>query len=190
MEEKEIPYELEYVNLDKKPDWLNDVSNGKVPVIKDLNTGMFIADSSTIVDYLEEKFGPEAEITKKHLGKMDDCPQPGRQVMSAFFDYMGDENKRGDFEACLKEIEGTINNQNPFVAGKDVCAYDMMMAPMLYIARVGCKKFKNWDFADDYPEIKSYLHRMTGRPSWRNAISWDEESIVEDLSHKLEEQEK
>ena len=28
---------------------------------------------------------------------------------------------------------------------------------------------------------QDYLHRMTGRPSWRNAASWDADSIAVDL---------
>jgi hypothetical protein len=44
---------------------------------------------------------------------------------------------------------------------------------------------QKWDFCDSFSNVKSYLHRMVGRASWRNTASWDEESIVEDLEAKL-----
>lgn len=101
LEEKEIPYELEFVNLSDKPKWyvssfgsngsvlnlsrvlvsrldrLLDVTpDGTVPVLKDCKTGDYIVDSDVISDYLEQKYGPASPITRRPLGKVVDCPQP------------------------------------------------------------------------------------------------------------------
>lgn len=46
---------------------------------------------------------------------------------------------------------------------------------------------KNNSRLDDlFPNVRSWLHRMCGRKSWRNAASFDTESIVGDMKHKME----
>lgn len=81
----------------------------------------------------------------------------------------------------LKQVDQVVGDSKPYVDGKDPCAWDVALAPQLYLARVGCKALRDWDFTDDLPNVKYYLHRWMGRSSWRNTASWDEESIVEDL---------
>ena len=45
---------------------------------------------------------------------------------------------------------------------------------------------QGWDWAaDEFPSLLAYLHRMTGRPSWRNTASYDDESLAADLGAKL-----
>ena len=45
---------------------------------------------------------------------------------------------------------------------------------------------QGWDWAaDEFPTLLAYLHRMTGRPSWRNTASYDDESLAADLGAKL-----
>lgn len=54
---------------------LTDVNPaGTVPVAKDVDH--FIVDSDTICDYLEEKYAPDKEITKRVLGKIAEVPNP------------------------------------------------------------------------------------------------------------------
>ena len=49
---------------------------GTVPILKDKSTDAYIVDSDTISDYLETKFGPGAEIERKQLRSVAECPQP------------------------------------------------------------------------------------------------------------------
>lgn len=44
---------------------------------------------------------------------------------------------------------------------------------------------QRWDWADELPNLKAYLHRWTGRASWRNTASWDDDSIAADLRRKM-----
>jgi glutathione S-transferase len=104
--------------------------------------------------------------------------------MDRFKEFLrsGDDSARAALEEELRSVEEALPNDHPFFGGKDVNAWDMAMAPRLYLARVGCKHLRNWDFAaDKFPNILKYDHRMTGRPSWRNTASWNETSILEDL---------
>jgi glutathione S-transferase len=154
-------------------------------MLKDKSTGAYIADSDTISDYLETKFAPGTEFEKKQLGMVVDCPQPGKNIWPTFLEFLSTGENKEAFEAELKEIDDAVGDSQPFVGGKDPCAWDVALAPRVYLARVGCKKLKQWDFANDFPNIKSYVHRWTGRQSWRNTASWDDDSIIEDFEHKL-----
>ncbi|EFN51079.1 hypothetical protein CHLNCDRAFT_141456 [Chlorella variabilis] len=82
--------------------------------------------------------------------------------------------------------EDALPNESPYVGGREVCAYDCALAPRLYLARRGCSLLKGWDFCGEgYGNLKAYLHRMTGRPSWRNTASWDDDCIAADLRRKM-----
>jgi hypothetical protein len=48
-----------------------------------------------------------------------------------------------------------------------------------------CVAPQGWDWGEQYDNLKAYLHRMTGRPSWRNAASWDDDCIAADLRRKM-----
>lgn len=192
LEEKGLPYQLEYINLDKKPDWLKKVNPlSNVPILQDKSTQAYIVDSDTISDYLETKFGPGAEIERTQLGTVAECPQPGKNIWPSFWEFLSTGKGKEAFKAELKQINDAVGDSQPFVGGQDPCAWDVALAPRLYLARVGCKILKQWDLGNDFPNVKSYLHRWTGRSSWRNTASWDDESIIEDFKHKLaKEQEK
>ncbi len=52
-----------------------------------------------------------------------------------------------------------------------------------------CRYVQGWDFCGEgFDNVKAYLHRMTGRPSWRNTASWDEDCIAADLRQKMPEE--
>ena len=84
-------------------------------------------------------------------------------------------------QAELKQVNVAVGDSQPYVGGKEPNAWDVALAPRLYLARIGCLHLSDWDLTQEYPNVKTYLHRWTGRASWRNTASWDEESIVEDL---------
>jgi glutathione S-transferase len=92
---------------------------------------------------------------------------------------------REALEAQLKQVNGAVGNAHPYVGGQEPNAWDVALAPRLYLARVGCRALKDWDFAQDYDNVKTYLHRWMGRQAWRNMASWDDESIVEELKAKV-----
>lgn len=182
LEEKEKAYRIVYVNVNDKPDWLYGVNReGTVPVLKDLETGAFLYDSDIISDYLEDKF-PSSDFNVPSLGKMADCPQPGRKLMPTFLDFFKGKRGKSSMEKELQEIENALENTNgPFLGGRNPNAYDVALAPRLYIARTGCKNLKQWNFAEEYPHINHYIQAWLGRKSWHNTASYDEDSIVDDL---------
>ncbi|GAB4813214.1 hypothetical protein N2152v2_000260 [Parachlorella kessleri] len=191
LEEKQIPYVTNFVDGSNKPAWVTKANpKGTLPIIKDRSLDQFIVDSDTISDYLEEKYGNDEEADQKpKLGKVASLPHPGNDLMCTFMEYLkssGDGAAEKDqLKEELKAINDAVNDSHPFMGGETVNAWDLALAPRLHIARTACRDIKGWDFADDFEEVKSYLHRMTGRPSWRNTASYDDEAIVADLRAKL-----
>lgn len=109
----------------------------------------------------------------------------GADLWPAFLELITGSGGRDALEAQLRQIDGAVSDARPYVGGQDPCASDVALAPKLYLARVGCRALGGWDFAQDYENVKAYLHRWSGRPSWRNVASWDDESIVADLQAKV-----
>ncbi|KAI3427360.1 hypothetical protein D9Q98_010276 [Chlorella vulgaris] len=199
LEEKAVPYTVNFVDVQDKPDWVSRANpQGSLPILKDLKGGgQFLYDSDAISDFLEDKYGgsadPEPDSSgKRPLRKLADCPQPGPQLWPAFISFLSaapgsseEGQARSELQAQLQAIEQAVTNESPFVGGQDVCAYDCALAPRLYLARQGCKLLKGWDWAEEHDNVKAYLHRMMGRPSWRNIASWDDECIASDLRRKM-----
>jgi glutathione dehydrogenase/transferase len=202
LEERELPYVVKFINLDNKPSWLLKVNppTGSVPVVKDLSSGAYIVDSDTINDYLEEKIAQDESITedvKKQmlLGHMSDVAMPAADINGCFFDYLmttprgGGEREEERLKEQLQQLEDTVSNEKPYIGGKHPNAADFALAPRVYFAKVGCKEVKEGggDVVEElFPNVKSWLHRMCGRKSWRNAASFDTESIIGDMKHKME----
>jgi glutathione S-transferase len=110
----------------------------------------------------------------------------GENVWSSFMEYLADSAKdRQQLNKELNALENSVGDSMPYVGGKNPCAWDAAIAPRVYLARIGCKTLTQWDFAEEFPNIKAYLHRWMGRSSWRNTASWDEESIADDLRPKM-----
>ena len=80
-----------------------------------------------------------------------------------------------------------MSNERPFFGGKDPNAWDVAMAPRVFLARIGCRRLHGHDPLADFPETRRWLQRWAGRASWRNACSWDEDSIEADLRAALVE---
>lgn len=186
LEENSLPYTIDFVDLNNKPDFLTKISpNGTVPVLKDGSS--YTPDSEAIIDYVSQKTGPL-------LVTITNCPQPGIHLWKAFVDYLinpGDADTKAALEKELEAVDQAVGDRHPYVGGKSPCAWDVALAPRIYLARVGCKELCEWDFCEDhYLNVKSYLHRWTGRPSWRNSAAFDQDTIVHDLNELKKKKEK
>lgn len=181
LEEKMLPYKAHFVDSSNKPEWLTNVnSKGSVPILEG-NNGTYVIDSDAICDYLEQ-------ITDfPRLGTVAETPKYGENIWEAFVSYLQGGSKDG-FLKELEQIEAVVSDtkDKAWCGGADINSWDVALGPRLYLARVGCKRLMGWDFAaEQFPHLKSYLHRWVGRKSWRNAASWDDDSIEADLREEM-----
>eukprot|EP00887_Chlorella_sp_A99_P007086 scaffold2.g7086.t1 len=114
LEEKEVPYRVNFIDVTNKPKWLSEVNpRGTVPVAKDLSSGEWFTDSGVIsgtrMHFLEDKYADTREeeavvggagrlteaaevdtalVYKKKLGHLVDCPQPAPELWPKLWAYL------------------------------------------------------------------------------------------------------
>ncbi len=186
--EKGVEYTLENVNIFPAPDWFTEISPLKrIPVLKDEETGVILADSSAICGYLEKKFSSPALYPTEAadygralwLEEYGDSELAGHIGMGTFrpmvvAPLMGKEpdtatakktieEKLPSYFQYLEEQAGT----REFLVGNAFSIADIAIATQFV-------NFAHGGFvpgADAYPNLTAYLARMHARPSFAACIA-------------------
>ena len=121
--EKAIPYETVLVDLDDRPAWIYELNpTGRVPVLDD--DGFVIAESSVLMEYIEERF-PEPSLlpadsagralVRLHLERFE----PG--LASPYYALRRDRSSqeaRAGLDAALDAFADLLAHQ-PYVSGDE-----------------------------------------------------------------------
>lgn len=171
LEEKGVPYEVEWIDLDDKPDWFLEISpHGKVPVLRVGDTALF--ESSVIVEYLDEIHEPrlhpddplERARDRSWFSAADSLAEEMFQMMIASDRAALDQHAEvvsHHFASLGDALEG------PLWRGEDICAMDAVTYPALQ--RLG------W-----LDEVHPDLGLFAGAEkisAWRDALA-DRRSVV------------
>eukprot|EP00884_Botryococcus_braunii_P005390 jgi/Botrbrau1/14852/Bobra.0326s0006.2 len=172
------------------PDWIEEKHpehKKSVPIVKDLETGQWLADSPKVGDYIEDKF-PEPK-----LGKSTDPPKVGETLMPNFISYLSspgpDEAARrgGALKQDLEQIRDALKESGkPFLGGDRPNARDLQLAPQLYHVKVASKAIQDEEILETSAGkgLSEYLQRMQQRPSWQ-ATQYGEQTIIDGWKKKL-----
>jgi glutathione S-transferase len=182
-EVKHVPYTREYIDFDNKPEWLQERSGGKVPVI---NEGDFwLPDSDEIVKYFEEKF-PEPSMASK-------VPA---DVTSGFFGAFRnllfakpeeEADKKAAFFAEVDKVEGYLAANGPYFGGEKLDATDASMAPKMYHALTALGHFKGLKLDEvKYPAVAKYRASLKDNPAWK-ASDYGQEAIIKGWARHLQQ---
>ncbi len=171
LEEKGVPYEIEFIDLADKPDWFLEISpHGKVPVLRIGDAVLF--ESAVILEYLDEIHEPrlhpddplERARDRSWFSVADVLAQEMFQMMIAD-DRDALEQRaevvRRNLARLAEELEG------PLWRGEDVCAMDAVTYPALQ--RLG------W-LDEVYPELDLFGGAGTIR-TWRDTLA-ERRSVV------------
>lgn len=116
---------------------------GTVPILKDNKSGKFVVGSDTISDYLEAKYGPSSGAQSPFLGKqLADHPEPALNLWPHFMNFLAGVEDKSNLERELNQIESAVSDASPYIGGQSPNAYDIAIAPRLYLARVVCQAMK------------------------------------------------
>lgn len=179
LEQKEIPYDIEYISLADKPDWFLRISpNAQVPIlITESGTALF--ESDAIVEYLEEAY-PALQPT----------PDAETKAMDRAWSHLATKNymvqcsaQRSEDEATLAErtkklgkafetIESTLG-PGRFFRGDDISVVDIAWLPLLHRAAL-IEQHTGYDFLADYPLVKKWQHHLV-------ATGLAEKSVADDF---------
>ena len=169
LNEKNIPFAIEYIDLSQPPAWFYDMSPlEKVPVLLVDEKPLF--ESMVICEYLDE-------ITEGSLYPQDAFQRAtnrawiefGNEILSTTFEFYTTEDEKrfkhlrntlvDRFEVLEEEI-----SSGPYFNGQDFSMIDAVYAPIFrYHKRIA--QYKDYGFFADAPKIEAWSDKLLEHPS-------------------------
>jgi glutathione S-transferase len=188
LEEKEIPYQVEYIALDAKPQWYLDlVPTGLVPAAK--IEGELIYESKDILLVLEEKFSPSLLPTESTLNaiaheEIARCETKG--LIQAAYKFLwgrgadrtmlSQEELRplqADFESRLEAIENALSEYAGDYFMGEFSLVDIMYAPQLSRLASNLPVYISYQIRGNqrFPNLNRWYEAIDSRPAFKRIKS-------------------
>jgi glutathione S-transferase len=182
LDEKQIPYQMIYIDLADKPDWFLELSPlGKTPVLKVGETAIF--ESAVILEYLEDAFDHPlhpADVLKRaeHRSWIELASATLSQIWGFYAapDASEFEKKRDILTASFSRIEEKLTNI-PYFDGEKFSLVDAAFAPVF-------RYFDVFDTIDDFgvlsnkPKTALWRTALAARPTVQGAVSKDYSDLL------------
>ncbi|WP_417432681.1 glutathione S-transferase family protein [Kiloniella sp.] len=186
LEAKNIPYDIEYIDLKNKPQWFLDVSpTGQVPVLIAEN-GEALFESDAIMEYLDEIYAPlvleltpeqkakdrawSYQASKHYLAQCSTMRSPDADTLSERLETL---NKA--FERVEKQI-----GVGPFFNGGTLGNVDIAWLPLLHRAAI-ISKHRDFDFLANYPKVKQWQSNILSTEFAEKSVADDFEKAFTDF---------
>lgn len=175
LNEKNIPFEIEYIDLSAPPPWFYDVSPlEKVPVLLVDEKPLF--ESMVICDYLDE-ITPDSLYPADAFSKAQNRAwiEFGNDILNTTFDLLrtDDAKKLNQFTETLTDrfeiLEDEISDGDYF-NGNEFSMVDAVFAP-IFRYHHNISKGKDYGIFKDAPKVKAWGDRLLQRPSVIKSIS-------------------
>ncbi|WP_299846981.1 glutathione S-transferase family protein [uncultured Roseovarius sp.] len=161
LEAKNLPYEIEFISLQDKPQWFLDISpNGQVPVLI-TDGGQALFESDAIVEYLEEAYpalqpglSPEEKATNRawaYLATKNYLVQCSAQRSA---DKATLSERAAKLDVAFDRIEAKLCDTR-FFGGNEIGMVDVAWLVLLHRAAI-IEKNTGYDFIGDRPKLKSW----------------------------------
>ncbi|MGF1735995.1 glutathione S-transferase family protein [Photobacterium satsumensis] len=159
---RDIPYEIEYINLKDKPQWFLDISpNGQVPLlITESGTPLF--ESDAIIEYIEDQYGAlEQGVSNEqraldrawsYLGSKNYMSQCG--TMSSK-DKATFEQRNEKFVTAFAKIENQLSGNTRYFKSDAISNVDIAWLPLLHRANI-IKQHTGYDFLCALPKTQAW----------------------------------
>ncbi|WKY56850.1 glutathione S-transferase family protein [Vibrio sp. SNU_ST1] len=154
---KNVPFEIEYIELNNKPQWFLDISpNGQVPVlITENDTVLF--ESDAIVEYLDDKYAPIEEVSPEqkaldrawsYQASKHYMPQCGTMASK---DKETFDTRLANLQKSFFKAENKLG-ELPFFKGDYISNVDIAWLPLLHRAFV-IKEHSGFDMLESFPKV-------------------------------------
>lgn len=176
LHEKDIPHEIEFIDLADKPAWFVEISPlGKVPLL--LVDGRPLFESSVIAEFLDdispgslypddafEKAGHRAwvEFASATLAKVASLYRADAQQLDPAIAGLRDHFKR---------LETRLGD-GPWFAGREFAIVDAAFAPVFRYFDV-LDRLRDFSLFDGLPRVVAWRSALAARPSVRAAVDED-----------------
>lgn len=174
LNEKNIPFDIEYIDLSAPPPWFYDVSPlEKVPVLLVDDKPLF--ESMVICDYLDETT-PDSLYPNDAFDKALNRSwiEFGNDILNTTFNFLHEDNpkKFNHLKETLIDRFEILEEEMPegeYYNGADFSMIDAVFAPLfLYLEQI--TKYKDYEFFEDAPNVKTWGERLLQRPSVINSV--------------------
>jgi len=178
LQAKNVPYDIDYIDLSNKPDWFLEVSpNGQVPIlITDDNQVLF--ESDAIVEYLDEVFGTP-------LSSED----PVQKAQDRAWSYLASKNylvqcsaqrspdaptldeRAAKLSTALQKIETRLEASR-YANGDALGMVDIAWLPLLHRASL-IERQSGYDFLQGFPKVKRWQRDLLATGIAETSVSDD-----------------
>jgi glutathione S-transferase len=172
--EKNIPHEVEYIDLNAPPPWFFDVSPlEKVPLLLVDDTALF--ESMVICDYLDEITSPSLYPDDPLLkARQRGWIVFGDGILDTVYSLLNAEDEKGFKRAKatildrLDAVEECLQEESLF-ASEIFGMVDVNYAPTLRFL-TAIKQHAQLDLLEDMPQLAAWAQRLLARPSVRDSV--------------------
>ena len=186
LEEKGIPFEVEFIDLRNKPKWYTDmVPTGLVPAVK--IEGKLVYESKDILLALEERFGPSLlpdDPEEKAVAREALETQQTNGLLSAGYQFLrgksSDSNSKDEAEAQLPSLQAAFETKlnelekalakypGPYFMS-DFGIVDIIYASGLFRFAANLPVFRGYQLLgnDRFPNLSRWFEAIEQRPAYQ-----------------------
>lgn len=183
LKEKNIPFELTFIDLEKPPAWFSKLSPlGKVPVLE-VDRATVLFESAVINEYLDETnpppFHPQDPLRRAHNRAWIEFGSHllGLQYKMLIAQEKGDfERQRDQFVEDMHHVERQIGD-GPLFNGRGFSLVDTAYAP-LFMRFALMEKYQSQGLFKDLPKTRRWSGALLERPAVLG-------SVVEDFEDRF-----
>ena len=181
LKEKQVEFDIRYIDLRNKPQWFLDISpTGKVPVLQVDDQVLF--ESSAINEYLDEEFSPQLHPADSLTRARNRAwIEMANQLSSSQFGFtMAKEEPsyRQNIDkthAVLQQLERQMG-EGPFFNGPEFALIDAAYAPF-FTRQAMVDNWFSTEIVSGYPKVKNYGEQLKNRPSVVDSVVPDYDKI-------------
>ena len=179
LQEKGVPYEIEYIDLNNKPEWFMQLSPlGKVPILMVEDTIIF--ESATINEYLDEtapgrKLQPADPLRRAHNRAWIEFTSTVLVTRNQMQHAKTEQETRrlaAIVNGQLARLEEQIDN-GPFFNGNDFSLVDAAAAPLFQRLAWLLELAPDLGVLDDLPKVTAWSAALLQRESVKSSTVAD-----------------
>ncbi len=181
LEQKKIPYDIEYISLLDKPDWFLRMSpNAQVPILI-TESGAVLFESDAIVEYLEEAYPAlrsSVDAETRALDRAWSYLATKNYLVQCSAQRSQDEQTLVDRTEKLGEAFATIEGElgtGVYFRGSDIGMVDIAWLPLLHRSAL-IERHTGYDFLAGYPRVKKWQRHMMDTGLAEKSVAGDFES--------------
>lgn len=176
LNEKNVPYDIEYIDLSNKPDWFLEISpTGRVPVVQ-TPSGDVLFESAVINEYLDEShsphFMPETPIGRAQERMWSDFVTGLYSDIFKVSYVAKNADEAQESIDSLKKRLGQLEEKvvGPLFNGEHFSLIDATAAPPFTRMDWTEKAVPGLDFFSATPKVEAWKNTLLSRPSIVNSV--------------------